>query len=106
LNDESAPKGASANTAVAAEVLTDDPTVAGFLAGNCHAHELPWDLWLLWSDGFHAGQNRAQARVDRANREADWWYYVAQNPAEVRAEHERTLKAFDVAQARKKAVTA
>jgi hypothetical protein len=86
---------------VAAEVPNDDSPITAFLAGKCHAHELPWELWLLWSDGFHAGQNRAQVRVDRANREADHWYYVANNPAAVRAEHERTLKAFDVAQARK-----
>lgn len=62
---------------------------------------MPWKLWLIWSDGFHAGQNRAQVRIDRAERDADWWYYVANNPAEVRAEHERRLKHFDVMQARK-----
>ena len=106
MNDESARKGASENTAVAADVLTEDSTVAAFLAGKLYAHELPWPLRLLWSDGFRLGQLKAQVRIDRAERDADWWYYVAHNPSEVRAEHERRLKAFDVMQARKKAVPA
>lgn len=73
-----------------------------FLNGEIHAHELPWDLWRVWADGFHAGCERVKARAERANREADYWYYVANNPEKVHAEHARTLKAFDVAQARMK----
>jgi hypothetical protein len=86
---------------VAAEVLTDDPTVAAFLAGKLHAHELPWQLWLLWSDGFHAGQNRAQVRIDRAERAADIYYDLAFNGDEARKRHAEMLKHFDVVHARK-----
>lgn len=82
-----------------------DSTVHAFLAGETQAHELPWDLWLLWADGFHAGAARVTAtKLAQAERDADWWYYVANNPAEVRAEHERRSRHFDVMQARKKAV--
>jgi hypothetical protein len=108
-NDESRPNWTTSADQLAGRIphntTTVNATVHSFLAGEMQAHQLPWPLWLLWSDGFRAACNRVQVKVDRANREADYWYYVANNPADVRAEHERTLKAFDVAQARKKAVT-
>ncbi|WP_301114293.1 hypothetical protein [Microbacterium sp.] len=100
MNDESRPVGGSRNSAGGRMVQVQD-TVTRFLSGDLQPHELPWDLWRVWADGFHAGCARVTPRVERANREADHWYYVANNPAEVRAEHERTLKAFDVMQARK-----
>lgn len=83
-----------------------DYRISAFLGGEIQPHELPWEWWLIWSDGFRAGCDRMQPKLDRANRDADWWYYVANNPSEVRAEHERRLKHFDVMQARRKAVTA
>lgn len=64
------------------------------------AHELRADLWDLWREGFRAGQEAAQRRIDRAEHDADHWYYVANNTAEVRAQHEATLRQFDVARAR------
>jgi hypothetical protein len=101
LNDESAREGASENTAVAAEVLTHESSVAAFLAGEMQAHELPWPLWLLWSDGFRSGCNRMQIKLDRANRDADVWYDLANNGDEARKRHAEMLKHFDVVQARK-----
>lgn len=71
------------------------------LAGELHPHEMPWPLWLVWSDGFRAGQNRAQVRIDRAEDAADYWYYRAMHPEEVRAEHERMLREWDAVQARR-----
>ena len=94
--------GGSRNSAGGRTVPYQD-TVSRFLAGEIDSVALPPLLGALWRDGFFVGQQRAQVRVDRANREADYWYYVANNPAELRAEHERTLKHFDVVQARKKA---
>ncbi len=104
MNDESRPVGGSRNSA-GGRIVQDQDTVTRFLAGEIEAVELPPLLNALWRDGWHCAQMRAQLRIDRANRDADYWYYVANNPEHVRAEHERTLKAFDVTQARK-AVTA
>jgi hypothetical protein len=103
VTHESRPEAAPVNSGGVQHIHS---RIVAFLSGEISAHQLPAPLHDLWRDGYHVGQARAQIRVDRAERAADWWYYVAQNPAEVRAEHERTLKAFDVAQARKKAVTA
>lgn len=76
-------------------------TIDDVLSGDRHPHELPWPLWCLWSDGFHAGQNRMQPRLTRAERDADHWYYVANNPAQARAEHARTLQLAEIGRARK-----
>jgi len=81
---------------------SDIQTIANrMLAGEIHPHEMPWPLWLVWSDGFRAGQSRAQVRIDRAEQAADWWYYVANNPAEARYEHERMLREWDAVQSRR-----
>jgi hypothetical protein len=105
MYDESAREGASVNSGEG-RVQYIHSRISAMLVGEISAHELPAPLHDLWRDGFTCGQLAAANRIDRAERAADHWYYVANNPAEVRAEHERTLKAFDVAQARKKAVTA
>jgi hypothetical protein len=61
-----------------------DSTAAAFLAGKTHPHELPWELWLIWSDGFRAGCDRMQARADEAEHGADYWYLRAHHtPAEI-----------------------
>lgn len=78
-----------------------DSIAEQFISGELQPHELPWDLWLVWSYGFRSGCDRMQERVDRAEREADYWYYVANNSAEERARHEAQLKAFDVVAARR-----
>ena len=99
VNHETPSKGACENPG--GDRVQNNRTVIAFLNGQIAAHQLPALAHDLWRDGFFCGQQRAQARIDRANREADYWYYVANNPAEVRAEHLRTLKHFDVVQARK-----
>lgn len=76
-------------------------TAEAFLSGRIDAHKMPLELYAIWSDGFRAGCT--QRKVDRANADADYWYYVANNPAEARAEHARALKHFDVVQARQRA---
>lgn len=64
------------------------------LLGHREPHELPNDLHDLWRDGFRAGQEHADARVTRANADADAWYYRANNGPEIRAEHDRMLREF------------
>ena len=71
------------------------------LDGTLEPHELPAPLHDLWRDGFTQGAQTMQARVQRAEREADRWYYIANNPAEVRAQHAAALRTFDVALNRK-----
>ncbi|WP_127475054.1 hypothetical protein [Microbacterium sulfonylureivorans] len=71
------------------------------LNGDLQPHQLPWPWPLVWNDGFRQGQVRMQSTVDRLEREADHWYFVANNPAEVVAERDRWLKHFSVVQARK-----
>ncbi|GAA1959911.1 hypothetical protein [Microbacterium aquimaris] len=80
--------------------VTND-IVRRFLAGEIESHQLPGALWHLWADGYRAGCTEMQTRVDRAEREADSWYYIANNPAEVRAQHARALAEFNAAQHRK-----
>ena len=82
---------------------SDSTAITRFLAGEIHAHQLPQPLRDLWADGFHAGCQQMQSRADRAEREADRWYYIANNPAEVRAQHARALAEFNAAQHRKTA---
>lgn len=90
---ESRPQAAPENIAVAARSTTNCK-VTDFLEGKIHAHELPWDIWLVWSDGFRAGQERMQPRLDQANRDADYWYVASkhspQKIAELQFEASRT----------------
>ncbi|WP_394279839.1 hypothetical protein [Microbacterium sp.] len=65
------------------------------------AHELRAELWDLWREGFRAGQEAAQSRIDQANANADRFYAVAYNSEEARARHAALLKDFDVALARR-----
>ncbi|NLP85432.1 hypothetical protein HF576_16415 [Microbacterium sp. CFH 90308] len=103
MYDESAPRGASENRS-GGRVRYDNSTVDCFLAGELHAHELPWDLWLLWADGFHAGAARVTTtKLARVEREADALYDLAYNGDKARKRHADLLKHFDVVQARKKA---
>jgi hypothetical protein len=71
------------------------------LAGEIQPHELPAPLHDVWRDGYRAGQNRAQVRIDRADRAADIYYDLAFNGDEARKRHAQLLKHFDVVQARK-----
>lgn len=73
---ESRPKAAPENTAVAAGSSVQDIADA-LLNDEIHPHEMPWDLWRIWSDGFRAGQDRMQPRLDRANADADHWYVAS-----------------------------
>jgi hypothetical protein len=67
--------------------------VSRFLNGEIHAHEMSLDLWLIWSDGFRAGSEKAQAEVERANAAADYWYTQARySPAEL---EEMRINAMD-----------
>lgn len=100
MYDESAREGASGNSAVAAGSDLNS-IVERLLAGDLQPHEMPWPMWLVWSDGFNAGQARAQVRIDRANREADVLYDLAFNGDAARKRHVELLKHFDVMQARK-----
>lgn len=79
-------------------------TIGDVLAGAAAPHQLPAELHDLWRDGFRAGCNRMQATVYRLERECDRLYYELHNPAEVRAAHERELRAFDIARNRASAV--
>ncbi|MDL5350556.1 hypothetical protein [Microbacterium sp. zg-YB36] len=81
------------NSAVAAGSTTPNATVTRFLAGEIPPNDLPFSIWQVWSDGFRAGCERMQPRVDRANADADHWYTEARySPAELR---EMRLKAMD-----------
>jgi hypothetical protein len=100
VNDESAREGAPVNSS-GGRVQYNNHPISTLLAGKIQPHELPWELWLLWADGFHAGQNRAQVRTDRAERAADVYYDLWVNGDEARKRHAELLKHFDVVQARK-----
>jgi hypothetical protein len=82
---------------------TDKSSVDAFLNGEIHAHELPWLAWRIWSDGFRAGCERMQAKVDRVNRDADIYYDLAFNGDEARKRHEATVRHYEMVQARKRA---
>lgn len=73
-----------------------DTLVLAVLAGRAQPHELPGLLHALWRDGFHAGQAAARRKIDAANRDADYWYFVANNPREASAERDRMLREFQV----------
>lgn len=90
MKAESRPEAANDELAGGPVHLQD--TVDHLLNGEIQPHELEWDLWRVWADGFHAGVAKKLPELDRANGDADWWYYVANNPEEVRAEHARMLK--------------
>ena len=71
------------------------------LDGAIEPHELPGPLHDLWRDGWTQGAQSMQPRVTAAQREADRWYYIANNPTEARAQHAAALRTFDVALNRK-----
>lgn len=54
-----------------------------------------------WSRGFNAAWDYLAPMLDRAERAADHWHFVANNPAEAQAARETNLKAFDIVLARK-----
>ena len=75
-------------------------TIADVLGGRRAPHELPPPFHDLWRDGFHAGAARVQGRVAREAAAADYWYFVANNPDDVRRESQARLAAFNMAMAR------
>lgn len=60
-------------------------TVLEVLNGERAPHELPPAAHDLWRDGFHAGAAAVRARLARAEADADYWYFEANNPDEARA---------------------
>lgn len=76
-------------------------TIDDVLARRRPPHELDDDLHDLWRDGFHEGAAAMQPRIDRAESDADRYYYLAFNADEERRRHRETLRAFDIMQARR-----
>lgn len=75
--------------------------IDAMLDGRIAPHDLPGPLHDLWRDGFRAGQEALQPRLTRAEAAADRYYYLAFNAPQARAQHERMLRDFTVAQARR-----
>ncbi len=98
-----APNDLAPNSIVQKLNPTADIRVLAVLDGRAAPHDLPALLHDLWRDGFHAGRAAAHRRIDAATREADYWYFVANNPREARAERERMLREFQVATNRRDA---
>lgn len=53
------------------------PVVSALLNGEIEPHHLPYWAWALYSFGFRDGCSKAQIRVERAEREADYWWVAS-----------------------------
>ncbi|MEI3866639.1 hypothetical protein V6S02_06020 [Microbacterium sp. CCNWLW134] len=103
MNDESRPKAAPEDSAVAAvsrPYSTGSVYVTGVIERRNHPHELHPVMHDLWRDGFTAGWLAAQPLIQQARADADRYYYLAFNSEEAQQRHKEALKAFDVARNR------
>ncbi len=95
------PRGGGALDESAGRRVPSQNTVDRFLNGEIPAHDLPWPLPLIYSQGFRDGCARRQPAIERAEADADRFYYELYNGDEAKARHRELLKSHDVMQARR-----